>query len=1342
MENRKYLSAILFLFAILFSTSVYAYPTEVHKFITQEALKQYRDEISYNFNDNETYFIAEGAVHEDTTPRWMNHFFDPIYKRGLSSDPVINPFMPIGTWNSAQTWANSWNKQDRSLYKGFQMFSNNVVFTELSINKSESVYTWDKALYEWITGDKDKSLFILGHVLHLLQDMFVPDHTRNDAHPVSSPYEDYTRELLNRKEIYIQGTNNIPHHKTLEEYFISAALYSNKNFYSEDTIGIQSGYENPVPSAYEMYDERIILSRDKREGERKKVFLAIKAPKYGTNVIISREGVSTNDRKILESYWNELSPRALAYTAGAINFFFSEIEVYKNNPEELIQKEGGFFLGNILSSIEHSFSQIGENLLLKKENNKTYKFLIEDKNKEVSRVDDNKEDVSVLDVKDFVKKEQNEDIKVEEEKEKRLDSDNTEKKQTKNKESIIPCDARDNSPKYFPIVFSEIAWMGSTDSSSDEWIEIKNITSSNVSVSGWSIKNNDASITIVFDDVGINFLHPGEIILFERTDDDSVPHIKSDGIYKGSLRNSGDNIFLFDSNCRLIDAIIASDKWPAGDNISKKTMERDLETLEWYTSSRIHGTPKGINSKRSVEEDLEPTPTSTPGPTTQTPTPTPTPTSTPDVSENIIYADISISEIMYDLDGNDMGREWIEIRNDDEIDVLLDGWKFFEHGTYHNINHAYGDEKISPGEYAIIADKPEVFLNENPHFEGSIFDSLFSLSNEGELLAIYAGDILVDSYSYQSIQGGNGNGNSLQIYEGKWGEGFPSPGYKNNHNPIISEETGDKSVTIDHVVISEVQVSGEFGIEEFVEIYNPLAKEIDISEYSLQYASGRNENIGNVYKINLDGVIEGNGFILLANKDSSFAEIADKTFSFSLSGQDTGGIIMLVEKTDAIEDLDDDSIIDYVSYGPRNALPAIFFVNVPPDNKSIERRALYKGVCVSPLGNHEFDGNGCDRDREEDFAIRDEPFPQNSFSQKEPREKPSEVSSVSYVYDDYLRKVSLRWEHENDNSNFVIEDKGEKTVVYETRNIAFDVGLKELNTGHTISIYAKDDGGYLSEPYIVQENFFPESFIEKAIFYIKDSKATFDIFVSEKDFIPDFFGRGSKGALVLSINRNPLDGELIEISPTSDFSNWSDAEKNAVMKSTFRSCRGERTADMVPIYNVSGDCGIAYDVEMLEEGIIRVYPSIQWDPKLLTEDDYISISFYNLYSNWTREVYKNVGIDKKKYFFLKNTTENNIPPTPPQNVRIAGSAGDRYVLWDKSYDEDGFDKYIRYKIAIIPTNTELTESLWNDAYLYYSNGELRGPNIQYSTSGTYTIYMRAIDEFGSFSDLATIIMEI
>ena len=94
-------------------------------------------------------------------------------------------------------------------------------------------------------------MFALGHVLHLMEDMGVPDHTRNDPHPNNSPYEKWTEQftlvnpdsdfytrIINKKPIVLDNLNS---------YFDGLAAYSNNNFYSKDTIGIQSGYNLPEP---------------------------------------------------------------------------------------------------------------------------------------------------------------------------------------------------------------------------------------------------------------------------------------------------------------------------------------------------------------------------------------------------------------------------------------------------------------------------------------------------------------------------------------------------------------------------------------------------------------------------------------------------------------------------------------------------------------------------------------------------------------------------------------------------------------------------------------------------------------------------------------------------------------------------------------------------------------------------------------------------------------------------------------------------------------------------------------------------------------------------------------
>ncbi|HDO23626.1 MAG TPA: lamin tail domain-containing protein, partial [bacterium] len=144
---------------------------------------------------------------------------------------------------------------------------------------------------------------------------------------------------------------------------------------------------------------------------------------------------------------------------------------------------------------------------------------------------------------------------------------------------------------------------------------------------------------------------------------------------------------------------------------------------------------------------------------------------------------VVINEIMYNLDGADKGREWVEIFNSGSAPIDLSGWKFFENKTNHKIKLAGGEENfiIPVGGYAVLADRPKKFLSDWPNFSGTIFDTAFSLKNSGEPLALRDSGLNdVDSVFYNSDWGGDGDGSSLQKIGGKWVGARPTPGALNS----------------------------------------------------------------------------------------------------------------------------------------------------------------------------------------------------------------------------------------------------------------------------------------------------------------------------------------------------------------------------------------------------------------------------------------------------------------------------------------------------------------------------------------------------------------------------------
>ncbi len=160
------------------------------------------------------------------------------------------------------------------------------------------------------------------------------------------------------------------------------------------------------------------------------------------------------------------------------------------------------------------------------------------------------------------------------------------------------------------------------------------------------------------------------------------------------------------------------------------------------------------------------------------------------VFTNSALAQIQITEVMYDLDGSDSGREWIEIYNAGSEDIDLSNWKLFENNT----NHALVSDSmsiISAGGYGIIADNKTKFLTDYPNFSGLLFDSSFALNNTGETISIRDLNLSdVDSVTYSSEMGASGDGNSLQKINNVWVSALPTVGNIgiNNSSPQVVEQ--------------------------------------------------------------------------------------------------------------------------------------------------------------------------------------------------------------------------------------------------------------------------------------------------------------------------------------------------------------------------------------------------------------------------------------------------------------------------------------------------------------------------------------------------------------------------
>lgn len=159
---------------------------------------------------------------------------------------------------------------------------------------------------------------------------------------------------------------------------------------------------------------------------------------------------------------------------------------------------------------------------------------------------------------------------------------------------IAPCNV------FASVVINEVAWMGTENSSFDEWIELYNNGGNAVDLTGWILKSIDDTPTIEL----IGTIGSKSFFLLERKDDTSVPSVMADLIYVGTLSNGGEFLKLFNGSGFVEDMVDGLDGWNiGGNNTTKETLQRI--SSGWSTKT---GTPKSANESMQevIEEDVLP----------------------------------------------------------------------------------------------------------------------------------------------------------------------------------------------------------------------------------------------------------------------------------------------------------------------------------------------------------------------------------------------------------------------------------------------------------------------------------------------------------------------------------------------------------------------------------------------------------------------------------------------------------------------------------------------------------------------------------------------------------------
>jgi hypothetical protein len=284
-------------------------------------------------------WFENAGAQEDAIPRFLNHFHEPISNKGFKGT-----FDPAPLW-AQKTAGNQWPGGAYSWQDSRQYFYRSLT----GINKANREF------------DLAGSFRSLGQVMHLVQDMSVPEHTRNTAHPFNYTYETWVEKLAsNKNHPYRSSFNNylanpiypdptllrqiawlpnasipITNLFDTEKYTganpgltvgsgIGLAEFSNANFFSFNTIFKNFPY--PAPSSTMEYKTIDPISGKIKTFVRKtgngETMEHLAQTTFFTKHLALNKGYTLENDLIYFDYMSKLLPRAVGYSAALLDYFF------------------------------------------------------------------------------------------------------------------------------------------------------------------------------------------------------------------------------------------------------------------------------------------------------------------------------------------------------------------------------------------------------------------------------------------------------------------------------------------------------------------------------------------------------------------------------------------------------------------------------------------------------------------------------------------------------------------------------------------------------------------------------------------------------------------------------------------------------------------------------------------------------------------------------------------------------------------------------------------------------------------------------------------------------------
>jgi len=317
-----------------------------HYNLTYEIIKFYNLFYDPDVKQSQLEQILKGSLDEDVLPRPAFHLYDPIYNRA-----------PFGVY-TAKEWALDVNSQNLEKFLGTleKIFGKN----NYSVHGD---FSWFASVDYFMANNQEKAWYGLGHILHLIEDMTVPAHSRNDHHLLGEPYEEWTSVNLKSEDYSLaeklKSNGYSPSYLfSIGQAFDELAKYSNKYFFSKDSVPgttLSKDYTNPkiIKEIQEDYGRISQRTYALGEDENGKLFRLSEIRK---NIVKNQKQylIEDDDSKLNTDYWSHLAPKAVVYGAGVIKLFVDELKwreelaKYDTKKELSFLQRGQVFVNNLL----------------------------------------------------------------------------------------------------------------------------------------------------------------------------------------------------------------------------------------------------------------------------------------------------------------------------------------------------------------------------------------------------------------------------------------------------------------------------------------------------------------------------------------------------------------------------------------------------------------------------------------------------------------------------------------------------------------------------------------------------------------------------------------------------------------------------------------------------------------------------------------------------------------------------------------------------------------------------------------------------------------------------------